>query len=206
MVYVIYLCFAIPLALMLPLLEQKGRRLIGFMLIGATVAVSAAEVNGALGALMNLTDMETALLVAPIVEELMKAIPVLLFAIFVSDKRGQVLSLSMATGIGFAILENCYILVSNISVITLGWALLRGLSTSLLHGMSTFLVGCGILFVHKQKKLFYTGIFALLAVAITLHAIFNLLIYSEWSMIGMVLPIALYLGIQIVRKGRRIKI
>ncbi len=61
------------------------------------------------------------------------------------------------------------------------------------------IVGCGIMFVHKQKKLFYTGTFALLAAAMTLHAIFNLLIQSPYDYIALALPIVIYAGFWIVK-------
>lgn len=193
MVYIIYLCFAVPLFLMLPLLQKQSRWLVGFMLLGATIAVSASEINSVIQVAFNLSSLQVSLQVAPVTEEIMKALPILMYAILESDDRKKVLPLSMAVGIGFAILENTYILINNLQFVSLGWALIRGLSTSLTHGMCTFLVGCGIIFVKKQKKLFYTGTFGLLAVAITFHATFNLLINSKWDIWGMLLPIAVYL-------------
>lgn len=196
MVYIIYLCFAVPLALMLPLLQKQSRWLIGFMLLGATIAVSASEINSVLQVMLSLSSLQVSLQVAPVTEEIMKALPILMYAVLESDDRKKVLPLSMSIGIGFAILENTYILISNLQFVSLGWALIRGLSTSLTHGMCTFLVGCGIIFVKKQKKLFYTGTFGLLAIAITFHATFNLLINSKWDVWGMLLPITVYLIFQ----------
>lgn len=193
MVYIIYLCFAVPLVLMLPLLQNQSRWLIGYMLLGATIAVSASEINSVIQVSLNLSPMQISLQTAPVTEEIMKAVPILMYAVLKSDERKKLLPLSMAVGIGFAILENTYILISNIQSISIAWALIRGFSTSLTHGMCTFLVGCGILFVKKQKKLFYTGTFGLLAVAITFHATFNLLINSKWDVWGMLLPIVVYL-------------
>ena len=193
MVYIIYLCFAVPLVLMLPLLQNQSRWLIGYMLLGATIAVSASEINSVLQVSLNLSSLQVSLQTAPVTEEIMKAVPILMYAVLKSDERKKLLPLSMAVGIGFAILENTYILISNIQSISIVWALIRGFSTSLTHGMCTFLVGCGILFVKKQKKLFYTGTFGLMAVAITFHATFNLLINSKWDVWGMLLPIIVYL-------------
>ncbi len=196
MVYIMYVCFAVPLALMLPLLESQSRRLVGFMLLGATIAVSASEVNGMLQMGMGLSSLELSLQIAPITEEIMKAFPIMLYAIFFSDDKKKVLPLAMAVGIGFAILENTYVLIWNLQNVSLAWAFIRGIATSLMHGMCTFLVGCGIIFVRKQKKLFYTGTFGLLALSVTFHATFNLLINSQWSIWGMLLPITVYLTAQ----------
>lgn len=200
MVYIIFICFVAPLVLMLPFLQKQSRWLVGFMLIGAAVAVSASEINSMLQNIWGFTPLDVSLRVAPMTEEVMKAVPVLLFALLGSDDRKRVLPLSMSVGIGFAILENTYVLVQNADSVSPGWALIRGFSTSLMHGMCTFLVGCGIIFVYKQKKLFYTGIFGLLSVAVTFHAAFNLLICSRWYRAGMLLPIAVYLTVQLVRR------
>ena len=45
MVYVIFLCIALPLGLMLPILERRSRRLVFFLLLGMTMALVAYEVD-----------------------------------------------------------------------------------------------------------------------------------------------------------------
>lgn len=201
MVYVVLICFAAPLVLLLPLLTGSARRIVAFTLVGAVVAASAAEINGALYGIIGLEAEQVSLDVAPIVEEVMKAVPVLLYALLASDRREDVLPVAMATGIGFAILENSYLLVSQLVIggtgaVSLSWALVRGLSTSLSHGICTAAVGYGITYVHRRRKLFYTGTFALLTAAITFHATFNLLALapSPLDWVGLALPMAAYLG------------
>lgn len=196
MVYIIYFCLTIPLLLMLPLLQGQSRWLIGFMLIGASIAVSVSEINALIQIMMNLSSLQISLQIAPGSEEIMKAIPILIYAILLSDDPKKLLPLSMAVGIGFAILENAYVLMNNIESVSLLWAMIRGVSTSLMHGMCTFVVGYGMTYIKKQKKLFYTGTFGLLAVAMTFHATFNLLINSQWAMYGLLLPIMVYLTSQ----------
>lgn len=205
MVYVIFICLAVPLTLMLPLLKGQSRLLICFMLIGTAVAVSAAEINTVLRVLLGLDMLDVSLRVAPVTEEVLKAFPVLLFALLGSDEERQVLPLSMAVGIGFAILENTWYLLSNLSVVTLGWAFLRGISASLMHGICTFLVGCGILYVRKERALFYTGIFGLLTAAISLHATYNLLVATTLDILGFVMPVAIYLIAQFVLHRSRLQ-
>ena len=60
------------------------------------------------------------LTVPPVTEKLLKALPVLVFAVFFSDDRKDVLPAAMSVGIGFSILENTAILVQNLTVVTLG--------------------------------------------------------------------------------------
>ena len=193
MVYVIFLCIALPLMLILPILEKRSRLLVGFLLMGMFVALAAYELDTIL---YPLTGMETLIFtqtVTPMVEETLKALPILVFVLVFSDSRNGILSIAMSVGIGFAVLENTVILVHGIYGVTLGWAALRGLSTGLMHGLCTMIIGFGLSFVKKQKKLFYTGIFGLWSVAVTLHAIFNLLISSDYTWLGACFPMLLYI-------------
>ena len=62
-----------------------------------------------------------------------------------------------------------------------------------LHGMCTLMVGVGISFVKKKSKLFAVGTFGLLSTAIVYHGIYNILIQSDFSLVGALLPIATYI-------------
>ena len=87
MVYVIFVCFAVPLALMLPFIKGQSRLLIAFMLIGEFMAVSSSEINGVIQTLLNLSSFDVALRIAPLVEEIMKAIPILIYALLFNYER-----------------------------------------------------------------------------------------------------------------------
>jgi len=199
MVYIIMICMVVPLLLLMTMLNKQSRLLLGFVLGGMVLAVCAYEINSLVCVLFQLSGQELSIIAAPMIEEILKALPVLFFAILVSDDRKLVLQLAMASGIGFAILENAFLLITYVDQVDIGWAIVRGVSTSLSHGICTMIVGCGIVFVRKQKKLFYTGTFALLAAAMTLHAIFNLLIQSPFDYVALALPIIIYLIYWIVK-------
>ena len=202
MLYIIFICTAVPISLMLPLLEKKSRTTLFYMLLGLIICLLAAQINFILRDSFygtwdpNVFAVTTTL--TPIVEELLKAIPIIYFGFVISDKRGDLLTVSMALGIGFAILENCYILVANLDQTSIIWAFTRGFSSALLHGICTSLVGFGVSYVKKRKKLFYTGTFALLTVAIIVHGLFNAFIQSRYAYIGVILPIAIYIPFVII--------
>ena len=89
-------------------------------------------------------------------------------------------------------LENAfYMLTSNSFNMFDG--IIRAFGAGLMHGMCTLLVGVGISFVKKKRKLFAVGTFGLLSTAIVYHGIYNILIQSEYSIIGALLPIATYI-------------
>ena len=203
MVYIIMVCIAVPLLLLMTMLAPKSRLLLGFVLCGMLLAVCAYEINSLACVLFRLSGPELSIKAAPVIEEILKAIPVLFFAVFVSDAKKQLLQLAMAVGIGFAVLENAFLLITYVDAVSIGWAIVRGISASLMHGICTLIVGCGIIFVRRQKKLFYTGTFALLAAAMTLHALFNLLVQSPYDYIALALPIIIYSLFWIVRLKRK---
>lgn len=206
MVYVIFLCIALPLLLMLPILERRARRLVFFLLMGMATALAAYEINSILYAVSGLDPVRFSQTVPPMTEEVLKALPVGIFAICFHNDRKTVLPIAMSVGIGFSILENTAILIENLAAVTLGWAALRGLSASLMHGLCTMVVGAGLPYVKKQKKLFYTGIFGLWSIAVTMHAMFNLLIQSQYAWLGACLPMALYALLYLARRSRGLKL
>ncbi|MGN1404915.1 MAG: PrsW family glutamic-type intramembrane protease [Erysipelotrichaceae bacterium] len=192
MVYIIFICIAIPLLLLLKIIDKESIWLVGFMILGMMAAVCSYEINSCLKFYTGFNSARVSIEIAPAVEEVLKALPILFYAILIDDRLKKIVSLAMAVGIGFALLENTYILVTNIEYVNYLWALIRGLSTSLNHGMCTLIIGLGISMVRKQKKLFYTGTFALIVFSICFHSIFNMLIMSEYSYFGMIMPVLLY--------------
>ena len=196
--YVLFICIAVPLLLMLILLKGRSKLLLGFMLIGITVCLFISEVNSLLLPILK-TDMSyVTTVITPITEELAKMIPILFFALVFEDKRETLFMVALALGIGFGLFENTVILVQNIEVVSIPWALIRGFATALMHGICTLCVGLGISFVRKRRKLFWSGLFALLTLAAVYHGIFNML-QLENKYVGAVLPIVTYIPIIVVR-------
>ena len=207
LIYILFISIFFPLFLMMLLVEEKARLPIIFVMVGIFISVFASEVNGVLLSMLNITRYDATITLAPVTEELLKAFPILFYAVVVSDKKEKLFTASMATGIGFAILENAYYLIVNYETFSVLSALIRGFCTGLMHGMCTLLVGFGISFIRKRHKLFVVGMFALLSVAITYHAIFNMLIQSKYPVVGALLPMATYLPFFIWRNVKsKIKI
>jgi RsiW-degrading membrane proteinase PrsW (M82 family) len=198
MIYILFISIFIPLLLMALLIEKKARLPILFMLIGIFVSVFASEVNGLLSKLLSMDMYSKTVIVTPVSEELLKALPILYYAVVISDKRERLFTASMALGIGFALLENAYFLL-NSDNFTIIIAIIRAFGAGLMHGMCTLLVGVGISFVRKKRKLFAVGTFGLLSTAIVYHGIYNILIQSEFSIVGALLPIATYIPFLIWR-------
>ena len=197
-IYILFVAISIPILLMTLLVEKKSRFPLIFVLIGIFVSVFASEVNGLLSQVLPMSLYEITVVVTPVSEELLKAMPILYYALVISDKREKLFTASMATGIGFAVLENAFYLLNypNFSMVS---AVIRAFGAGLMHGMCTLLIGVGISFVKNRNKLFAVGTFGLLSTAIVYHGIYNILIQSEYSIVGALLPIATYIPFLIWR-------
>jgi RsiW-degrading membrane proteinase PrsW (M82 family) len=156
------------------------------------VSVFGAELNGMLRSLLPMSTFEITIIVTPITEEILKAVPILVYALLISAKKELLFTASMAVGIGFAVLENAFYLLNDASFNMID-ALIRAFGAGLMHGMCTLLVGVGISFAKKRSKIFVVGTFALLSTAITYHGIYNMLVQSDFEVIGFLLPMATYI-------------
>lgn len=191
-IYVLFVSISVPMLLMALLVEKKARLPVVFMLIGIVVSVFAGEVNGVLSKVLSMDLYSITVIVTPVSEELLKALPLLYYALVISDKRERLFTASMAIGIGFAVLENAYYFVNYVDFSMIK-AVIRAFGAGLMHGMCTLLVGVGISFVKKKRKLFAVGTFGLLSTAIVYHGVYNILIQSKFSTAGALLPIATYI-------------
>ena len=191
LIYILFVAIFVPIMLMACLVERRARQPILFVLIGIFVSVFAAEINGFFEKVLPMSAYEVTIIVTPITEELLKAIPILVFATVLSAKKEALFTASMAVGIGFAVLENAYYLLNN-PAFNMFDSIIRAFGAGLMHGMCTLLVGVGISFVKMKSKLFVVGTFALLSTAITYHGIYNMLVQSEYLMVGGLLPLATY--------------
>ena len=204
LIYILFVAIFVPILLMTCLVEKKARHPLVFVLVGIFVSVFAAEVNGVMVDLLPLSTFEITIIVTPISEEILKAIPILFFASILSPKKESVFTAAMAIGIGFAVLENAFYMLNDTSFNMID-AIVRAFGAGLMHGMCTLLVGVGILFVKKKRKLFVVGTFAMLSTAITYHGIYNMLVQSDYQIIGYLLPIATYIPFMVwrIRKIRQ---
>ncbi|MBQ6419504.1 MAG: PrsW family intramembrane metalloprotease [Clostridia bacterium] len=203
--YISFIAITVSLALMLPLMEKKLRRLVVFMIAGIFSCLFVSELNNILlGAFHNDIFFVTTTL-TPVTEEIVKMLPILFFAIMASDDRSTLIPLSFAVGVGFALLENVVILTQNVENVTILWALVRGFGSGLVHGICTVMVGWGISYIKKRRKFFYCGTFALLSAAIIYHAIYNLLVQSQYRYVGILLPIITYIPIVLFLRKKKIK-
>ena len=198
LIYILFVALFVPILLMACLVEKKARQPLIFVLVGTVLSLFASEVNAYLRNVLPMSAFEITIIVTPITEEILKAFPILLFATMFTPKKEALFTASMAVGIGFAVLENAYYMLIDASF-NMFDAVIRAFGAGLMHGMCTLLVGVGILFVKKKRKLFVVGTFAMLSTAITYHGIYNMLVQSNFRAVGYLLPIATYIPFMVWR-------
>ena len=194
--YIVFICFALPFLLGIPIVRKQTRQVLLFTFIGMCCCLFISEVNGLINSLIGQNLFYVTTNITPLTEELIKMLPILIYAIFISSERQALLTIAFMTGLGFALLENSTILVETVVVhgsIDILWALIRTLGAGLLHSLCTTAVGVGISFIRDQKKIFLCGTFALLSSAIVYHSVYNSLIQSDYKYLGAAMPMLTYL-------------
>lgn len=193
----IFVCLAAPLLIALFLLRGETRRFIGFYLLGLLVCLFSAYINSYLGeaslgvGAAKITSGQTVIQITPICEEVMKALPVFLFAAIAMPKAsGNIVAASLAVGLGFATFENiCYITQQGAQDFVL--VLVRGFAAGVMHTVCAAILGYGLAFVYRRGRMAYPGAFALLCVTSTYHGIYNLLIAGMGGLrtVGYIMPL-----------------
>ena len=200
MSYILFICIAVPLGMMLIPIEKQSRKIVVALLMGMFLCLFVSEVNGLLLRMTKSTMLYLTTNVTPITEEFVKVLPVIYYAYIFSDDEKSVTTVAFATGVGFAMLENIIILMQHLASANFIFAMIRGFSTGLMHSITTMLVANFVPYIHKKKKLFLCGVLCSFNLAVVFHSVFNLLVEAESAVanyIGYFLPVSIYMVINI---------
>ena len=168
---ILFISFAAPLVMAILVCRGRSRTLLTFLFIGITVCLFCGEFNAIVLKLFPMNTQYFTSNFTPLFEELFKALPILIYTFLCKPQKRTLLECSVLVGVGFAVLENAYILSEYIGSISIMSAVWRGFGAGMMHGICTLLVGYGMTFVHNRRKLFYTGSTALLSIAVIYHSI-----------------------------------
>lgn len=151
--------------------------------------------NTAIAHWLNMGQSRLSVTWAPIIEEFFKALPLLYFLFSKKYTAYPLIYFALASGIGFSIQENYMYLLESTG--THGspviFIIIRSITTCLMHGVSTALMGYGLQIVRKLKTMVFPLLFGLFTFSITFHALFNLYVTSSAKLLGMMLPILVYM-------------
>ena len=192
---ILLLSIAAPICMMLFVASERVRRVLIFFISGLIICFVSGIINSRLIVILNVDKNFYSINFTPLIEEILKSLPILVYAFYEKKDKKKIFECAIAVGIGFAVLENAFILSSSVRSISIPLALVRGFGTGVMHGIGTLAVGFGMSFVHTRRKLFYTGTTALLGGAILYHSLFNILIQSSFQLIGFILPMLSFIPI-----------
>jgi len=197
----IVICLVLPTALLCLYLEKRARRVIISMIFGVVAGFAAAYVNTAFKNLGIFGNTFLRVCEGPVIEELLKFIPVLAVSVITKKGRRGSIANAFSVGVGFCVVENISYLISSLETADFFWIVSRSIGTGLMHSMTTTIAGIGIYEARTKGKLKVLRGAAALAIGIAFHSLFNLLVgWNQTRIIAILLPIAVYFSIYIVAK------
>ena len=128
--------------------------------------------------------------IAHMTEEIMKFLPILFFLLVFEPTKEDIINGVLMTAVGFATFENaCYLAGSGATDIL--HLLIRGFGAGAMHVVCGFLVALGILYLWDRVWLQLAGTVGLIAVAMTYHGIYNILVSQTGTpaAIGYLIPL-----------------
>ena len=186
----ILICIAVPLLVSLLFIRGHARRFAAAFLIGMGVCLISAYISGFIGMVAGMEENETSIFLSPVVEELMKLLPLLFFITLFSPGERQLAMPAVAIGAGFATFENCcYILTSGAD--SLPYILIRGLAVGVMHIVSILALSIWLIIAKRLKAFTFPAIVGGLSLAMIFHALYNLLVSRPGAstVIGYLLPL-----------------
>ena len=192
-----FIAMTVPLLFIVFMIDNKdNRRTILYLCWGIFSGILAYNINNLLGAEWGQSDrMVTS--IAPMVEELLKGLPVLLF---LNRKKypqitKTIVFCAMASGIGFSIQESMfYFAISSREANDIAALIVRSFTTALMHGMTTAIIGVGIMQLRKYTELLVPVVFGLFALSVSIHALYNLLLHTYLAVVALIMPFAMLIA------------
>lgn len=206
---ILVLLFLPPICLMAVLVEKKMRVFLVFLTLGLLAAYQSGQINSLILSYGFLSEFQISIHVAPVIEEFLKALPLILY-LFISrpDKR-HITECAVWTGLGFAFFENACAFSRSVSSIPdaedIAFALSRGFGASMIHSLCSLLLIYGVYMCSKQKKLIFPGSLAMFSFVCIIHSLFNVLIQSKYTVAPFLLTIGVYAAFFIGTRAQKKK-
>lgn len=191
-----FVCIAAPLLVAAFCVGRKYLRFFLFTFAGMGACLVSAYVNTFFAALYSASAFHAAVEIAPVVEEIIKLLPLLFYLLVFEPEPEKIRPAILTVAAGFATFENiCYLIQHGAE--QPGFLVIRGFGTGAMHIVCGAIVGYGLLYVWRKGWLKAAGTCGLLGTAVIFHGIYNLLIaYGGWvSYAAYAMPVlALILG------------
>lgn len=186
----VLVCIAAPLFITMLCVGRKYRAAFVFCFAGMLVCLLSAYLNTFFTIIYQADTMNAATQIAPVVEEIMKLLPLLFFLIVFEPDLQRFRLAAMLVAASFATFENiCYLAENGAGQML--FLLIRGFGTGAMHVVCGSAYSEGLRFVWHDRLLRSVCIPGLLCVTIIYHAIYNLLVSVGGSVqvIGYCIPL-----------------
>ena len=171
----IFICMASPLLVAALCMGRRRLRFFLFGVAGMGVCLLSAYINTFLAAVYQTDALAATVEIAPVVEEVMKLLPLLFYLLVFEPRVEQIKIAAVITALSFATFENvCYLIQNGAGHFS--FIFFRGIGTGAMHVICGAIVGGGLAYVWRRMWLKIAGTCGLLGAVITFHAIYNLLI------------------------------
>ncbi len=194
----IFICLVAPLLITVIWTRGKTRRMMLFLITGMLTCLLSSYVSTFIATLSGVDNLVASLEFSPFVEEVMKLIPVLFYLLVFEPEAPDAADGAFMVAVGFATFENICFLVGN-GANNIFHLLIRGFGTATAHVVCALFIAMGIYRLWDKEWFRAAGVLALLAVAITYHGVFNILVSQTGvaALIGYMVPLftILYAGI-----------
>ena len=185
----VLICIAVPLAISLLFTKRSTSRFIASFLVGMIVCLLSAYISGYFTLSSGYSAEDTSIFLSPIVEELMKFLPVL-FVYFVFESNPQEIQPNaIGIGAGFATFENCCFILSS-GAQNLAYVLVRGSAVGVMHLVTMVALAMGLRLIKNYQLFSLAGLLGVLSLSMTFHGLYNLLVSEPGipTYIGYALP------------------
>ena len=203
----VLVCIAAPLFITMLCVGRKYRAAFVFCFAGMLVCLLSAYLNTFFTIIYQADTMNAATQIAPVVEEIMKLLPLLFFLIVFEPDLQRFRLEAMLVAASFATFENiCYLAENGAGQML--FLLIRGFGTGAMHVVCGSAYSEGLRFVWHDRLLRSVCIPGLLCVTIIYHAIYNLLVSAGGTpqVIGYCVPLftlAVGYGVYQFARGRQ---
>lgn len=203
----VLVCIAAPLFITMLCVGRKYRASFVFCFAGMLVCLLSAYLNTFFTIIYQADTMNAATQIAPVVEEIMKLLPLLFFLIVFEPDLQRFRLAAMLVAASFATFENiCYLAENGAGQML--FLLIRGFGTGAMHVVCGSAYSEGLRFVWHDRLLRSVCIPGILCVTIIYHAIYNLLVSAGGSVqvIGYCIPLftlAVGYGVYQFARGRQ---
>nr|WP_142411138.1 PrsW family glutamic-type intramembrane protease [Clostridium sp. Marseille-P7770] len=171
----VFICMASPLLIAALCMGKRQTKFFLFCLAGMGSCLLSAYINTFFAALYGADNLAATAEIAPVVEEVMKLLPLLFYLLVFEPKAEQIRITAVMVALSFATFENiCYLIQNGAGHFS--FIFFRGIGTGAMHVICGAIVGGGLAYVWQRTWLKIAGTCGLLGAAITVHAIYNLLI------------------------------